>query len=83
MHPVREGILRGTLCRHLRSKGMFTGEEDPATLPPGAAAEPPPRIEAAGWWCNVSGWAMGPDVLPANADRCVGGRGCFEAAVEV
>ncbi len=83
MHPVRDGILQGTLCRHLRTKGMFTGEEDPATSAPGASPEPPRRIDAAGWWCNVSGWAMGPDVLPANGDRCVPGRRCFEPGVEV
>ena len=77
MHPVRDRIQQGVLCRHLRTKGMFVSGYD----------GPPPEVEsppdAAAFWCNLTGWAMGEDNRPANPTRCVGGRGCFESEVEV
>ena len=77
MNPVRDAILRGTLCRNLRTKGMFVaGDEGP---PPGLPFVP----DTAAFWCNLTGWAMGDDNDPANPRRCVPGRGCYEAEVEV
>ena len=77
MHPVRDRILAGTLCRNLRTKGMFvSGYEGP---PP----ELPFAPDTAAFWCNLSGWAMGDDNRPVNPGRCVPGRGCFESEVEV
>lgn len=76
-HPIRERIACGELCRHLRTKGMFVlGDEGP---PP----ELPHPAGTAVFWCNLSGWAMGPDVVPANPDRCASscGRDCFEPEV--
>ena len=77
MHPVRKSILEGTLCRNLRNKGMFTagGEGPPPELP-----HPP---DTAAWWCNLSGWAVGPDSRPCNPDRCTTTRGCCEVEGEV
>jgi len=72
MHPVRDRILAGLLCRHLCTKGMLlAGYEGP----PPDAPHPP---DTAVFWCNRSGWAAGPDGLPANPGRCAPGRGCFE-----
>jgi hypothetical protein len=72
VHPLRERILAGALCRHLRTKGMYVAGED----------GPPPEIphvpDAAHFWCNLSGWALGPDAAPANPGRCGPGRGCFD-----
>ena len=77
MHPVREAILAGRLCRNLRTKGMFvSGYEGP---PP----EVPYPPDTAVYWCNASGWAMGPDSRPVNPERCAKGRGCFEPELEV
>ena len=77
MHFLRDAILRGEACVHLRTKGMFvTGYDGP---PP----EMPFPPDTAVFWCNLSGWAMGPDGLPANPDRCAGARACFESGVEV
>ena len=77
MHPVRDRILAGTLCRNLRTKGMFVaGYEGP---PP----ELPFPPDTAAFWCNLSGWAMGDDNRPVNPIRCVPGRGCFESGAEV
>ena len=76
MHPIRDAILKGTLCSRLRTKGMFvTGYDGP---PPDMPFLP----DTAVYWCNRSGWAMGPDDRPANPDRCAPGRGCFEPQVE-
>ncbi len=72
MHPVRTSILSGRLCRHLRTKGMFVSGYDG---PPPELPFPP---DTAAWWCNLSGWATGPDARPCNRDRCVPGRDCFE-----
>jgi hypothetical protein len=76
-HPIRERIACGELCRHLRTKGMYVLGDDgpPPDLPhpPGTAVH----------WCVQSGWAMGPDLAPANPDRCAKGevRDCFEPDV--
>jgi hypothetical protein len=76
VHPIRERILAGTLCRLLRTKGLYVaGYEGP---PP----ELPHPTDTAVFWCNGSGWAMGPDGLPCNPDRCGPGRGCFEPEIE-
>ena len=77
VHPVRDGIRRGLICRHLRTKGMFVlGEEGP---PP----DLPHPAQTAAFWCNCTGWAMGPDMRPANDGRCDdAARGCFEPDVQ-
>ena len=77
MHPVREGILAGRFCRHLRTKWMFVSGYDG---PPPEVPYPP---DTAVFWCNVSGWAMGPDSAPVNPERCLRPRGCFEGELEV
>ena len=76
-HPVRERIACGELCRHLRTKGMYVLGDD------GPPPELPHAPSTAIFWCNLSGWAMGPDVAPANPDRCARscGRECFEPEV--
>ena len=76
MHPVRDRILDGTLCRFLRTKGMFVAGYDG---PPEGMDHVP---DTAVYWCIQSGWAMGPDTLPCNPARCVKGRGCFESEIE-
>jgi hypothetical protein len=76
MHPVRERILAGTLCRNLCTKGMaVTGYE-------GQPADLSHPTDTALYWCSDSGWAAGPDGLPANPGRCGPGRGCFRTEVE-
>ena len=77
MHTLREAILKGRTCRHLRTKGMFVAGYD------GPPPEMPLIPDTAAYWCNASGWAMGPDSIPANPDRCGRVRGCFEAELEV
>lgn len=76
-HPVRDAIRRGVLCRHLRTKGMFVaGDEGP---PP----DLPHPTDTAAWWCNCSGWSMGPDLVPANRERCADpSRACFDPEVQ-
>jgi hypothetical protein len=77
LHPLRDRILAGTLCRHLRTKGMFVAGHA------GPAADDPQAPDTAIFWCNASGWAAGPDGLPANPGRCGAGvRGCFEVELE-
>lgn len=77
MHPVRDRIRAGTLCRHLGTKGMYVaGYEGP---PQGTPFVP----DTAVYWCSRSGWAAGPDGLPANPERCVRGRECYRSEVEV
>ena len=72
-HPIRERIACGELCRHLRTKGMYVLGDDG---PPAGLAHVP---DTAAHWCVLSGWAMGPDMVPANPGRCADrGRGCFE-----
>ncbi len=77
MHPLRERILSGATCTHLRTKGMFVAGHD----------GPPPEVthapDTAAFWCVKSGWAGGPDGLPANLERCARGRECFRSDVEV
>jgi hypothetical protein len=76
VHPVREAILKGALCARLRTKGMYTGGYD----------GPPPEtsFDTAIYWCEASGWSLGPDDLPAGPERCRRPRGCFspEAGTE-
>ena len=75
-HPIRERIACGELCCHLRTKGMYVhGYEGPP-------ADLPHPIDTAGHFCILSGWAMGPDVMPANPVRCADKtRACFEPDV--
>jgi len=77
MHPIRRRILEGTLCRHLRTKGLYVSGYD------GPPAELPHVPDTAVFWCVRSGWAMGPDLAPANPGRCGGARECFEGEIEV
>ena len=77
MHPVRDGILAGRYCLHLRTKGMYVAGYD------GPPPEQPHVPDTAVFWCNTSGCASGPDGFPANPGRCARGRGCFESEVEV
>lgn len=75
-HPIRVAIQEGRLCRNLRTKAMFVFGEDgpPATL------EHIP--DTAAFWCNCSGYALGPDRVPVNAERCADrARECFEGEV--
>jgi len=76
MHPVRDRILKGTLCMNLRTKGMYVAGYD------GPPPEMPHAPDTAVFWCNMSGWAMGPDSLPCNPERCGAGRGCFETEIQ-
>lgn len=72
-HPIREAIAAGRICRHLRTKAMFVIGDD------GPPADYPHPPSTACFWCNESGWAMGPDLEPANPDRCAAncGRACY------
>jgi hypothetical protein len=76
VHPIRDAILKGTLCAHLRTKGMFVSGYD------GPPPDLPFPADTAVFWCNRTGWAMGPDDLPANPDRCSRPRGCFEPEID-
>ena len=72
-HPIRARIACGELCRHLRTKGMYVPGDDG---PPEALAHVP---TTAVHWCVMSGWAMGPDMVPADPVQCADRtRGCFE-----
>jgi len=77
MHPLRERILDGRTCRHLRTKGLFIpGEEGPP-------ADLPHPADTAAFWCCMSGYALGPDHRPANDRRCSDpARACFEGGAE-
>ncbi len=76
MHPLRADILDGRVCPLINTKALHVGEEGP---PP----EWPHPPDTAVFWCGRTGWAMGPDLLPANPRRCAPGRGCFEGGAEV
>lgn len=72
MHPLRQAIIEGRACRLLRQKGLYvTGDEGP----PPSVAHPP---DTAVFWCERTGWALGPGLVPANPHRCAPGRSCFE-----
>lgn len=74
-HPIRELIAQGRLCRSLRTKGMFVfGDEGPP-------ADHPHPPDTAVFWCERSGWALGPDLGPADDRSCAAGCGrrCFSA----
>lgn len=72
-HPIRDKIRSGLLCRHLRTKGMYVLGN---AAPPADMQHIP---DTAAFWCNCSGWSMGPDVVPANPERCADpSRACFE-----
>jgi hypothetical protein len=72
MHPLRAAILEGRTCRLLRQKGLYvSGDEGP---PPHVLHAP----DTAVFWCESTGWAMGPGMIPANPGRCVRERNCFE-----
>jgi hypothetical protein len=72
VHPVREAILHGALCAHLRTKGMYVaGDEGP---PP----ELPHPADTAAHWCVLTGWACGPDLRLADRHGCSdASRSCF------
>lgn len=74
-HPLRERIACGEVCRYLRTKAMFVPGDD------GPPPEVPHPAATAVFWCNRSGWAMGPDLSPADPGGCGPSRGCFEADV--
>ncbi len=78
LHPLRVEILAGRLCADLRTKGMATlGHAGPTP-------ETAIPADTTCFWCNRSGWAMGPDLLPADRERCADpARGCFRTEVEV
>jgi hypothetical protein len=76
MHPLRERILSGSICSCLRTKAMFVAGHD------GEPGADPLESSGAIYWCNLSGWSMGPDFLPANPRRCVPGRDCFSREIE-
>jgi hypothetical protein len=62
------------LCRHLRTKTWY--------VPDSYAERDVSRSSStAQYWCLKTMRSDGPDGALALAEDCVGGRGCFEAAV--
>lgn len=81
---IHEPRVRGGLCRHIRSKGMLVNigekpENDSAQK--GYLAVDPHALawDSTIWWCSESGKPVGPDDMPCEKERCVHGRGCWEA----
>lgn len=65
-------VVKNNLCRHLRSKGMYTGgyhAVDPHALP----------FNATNWWCDRTQKELGPDDCPCDGGRCGPGRACYVA----
>ncbi|MHC4923327.1 MAG: hypothetical protein ACYTG4_04525 [Planctomycetota bacterium] len=82
LHPIRDAILKGTMCANLCTKGMYVPGDEEKDL------EDHPQFgyipDTAVFWCNLSGWSTGPDDLPVDPDRCCErSRSCFEVELEV
>ncbi len=71
LRDANEPVVRGPLCRNIRTKGMYvTGEmlNDPNAMP----------YDATVWWCVLTQKPVGPDDGPCHRDDCRFGRKCFE-----
>ena len=59
-----------SVCRRLRSKGMFVDVEPDPTVP---------DMSSQCWWCTHTMNALGPDGREAEDELCKPGRSCFES----
>lgn len=81
---AHQPLVRGDLCRYLRSKGMIVNidEEDPnaASFQARYLGADPNALpfETTIWWCEHTSKVLGPDDRPCDRDRCVKGRDCWE-----
>jgi hypothetical protein len=62
------------LCRHLRTKKLFTGS------PPEEAfrEKEPEEASPTHYWCNLTQSVVGADDQPTHPTACVPGRSCFQ-----
>ena len=84
VRSAHEPRVRDGLCRHIRSKGMLVNigerpENDSSQRQLLAVDRNTMPWDGTTWWCNVTSKTVGPDDRPCLHDRCVAGRGCFEA----
>jgi hypothetical protein len=87
VRSVHDPRVRNGLCRYIRSKGMIINigekpENDSLKRQFLAVDKNTMDYDGTTWWCQQSGKTVGPDHKPCYDERCVQGRGCFEAEDE-
>jgi hypothetical protein len=65
-----ERTASATVCRCLRSKEMFTHEDEPGW--------DVTQSSSGIFWCMHTQNCLGPDGQVANPENCSGGRSCHE-----
>ncbi len=63
------------LCKHLRTKKMFTGFSAEESF----AEKLDDHVTPNHFWCNCTQTVVGPDDQPAHKENCTPGRSCYEA----
>jgi hypothetical protein len=76
--------VRDGLCRHLRNKGMIINiDESPenSSFQRNYLSIDPHALpwDGTAWWCTETSKTIGPDDRPCDSERCLSGRGCYEA----
>ena len=62
------------LCKHLRTKKMFTGFSAEESF----AEKHDEHVTPNHFWCNRTQTVVGPDDQAAHKETCTPGRSCFE-----
>jgi hypothetical protein len=62
------------LCKHLRTKKMFTGFSAEESF----AEKLDDHVTPNHFWCNRTQTVVGVDDQPAHKENCTPGRACFE-----
>ncbi|HEX7652927.1 MAG TPA: hypothetical protein VF607_05440 [Verrucomicrobiae bacterium] len=66
--------MNRTLCRHLRTKKLYTGMAPERAFGP----KEPEQATPSHFWCNLTQTVVGADDLPVHPERCCAGRSCWE-----
>jgi hypothetical protein len=66
--------MNNIVCKHLRTKKMFTG----ATPAEAFADKAGEDVTPCHFWCNRTQSAVGVDDQPVHKNVCAPGRTCFE-----
>jgi hypothetical protein len=82
-----EPRVRDGLCRFVRAKGMIVslgeGAENDSLQRSYLAVDPNALAwDSTIWWCSQTSKSIGPDDRPCHKERCLPGRGCYEAEDE-
>lgn len=63
------------VCRFLQNKAYF--------MISSATPQPEERAPGTPFWCATTHEAVGPDGKDVRDDRCLKGRGCYRAQVDL